>query len=58
MEAARRKITMVETRDGRVMFTQKKELLQKEGRFPRLTAPDPASSLREVLTLLEKIPCS
>ncbi len=58
VEAARRKITMVETRDGRVMFTQKKELLQKEGRFPRLTAPDPASSLREVLTLLEKIPCS
>lgn len=58
VEAARRKISMVETRDRRVMFTQRKELLQKDGRFPRLTASDPASSLREVLTLLEKIPCS
>ena len=58
VEAARRRITMVETRDGRVRLTQRKELLQQDGRFPRLTSSDPASSLREVLTLLEKIPCS
>lgn len=58
IEAARRKITMVEAREGRLRLTQKKELLQKDGRFPRLTAPDPDSSLREVSTLLEKIPFS
>jgi transcription-repair coupling factor (superfamily II helicase) len=58
IEAARHRITMVEVRDGRLMLTQRKELLQKDGRFPRLTASDPDSSLREVLTLLEKISLS
>ncbi len=58
VEAARRKITMVEVREGRLMLTQRRELLQKDGRFPRLTAPDTNSSLREVLIFLEKLPCS
>ncbi|HRJ74061.1 MAG TPA: transcription-repair coupling factor, partial [Terrimicrobiaceae bacterium] len=58
LEAAQRRITMVECREGRLMLTQKRELLQKDGRFPRLTASDPDSSLREVLNFLEKIPCS
>ncbi len=58
VEAAQRRITMVESREGRLMLTQKRELLQKDGRFPRLTASDPDSSLREVLNFLEKIPCS
>ena len=58
VEAARRKITMVEVRDRRLMLTQRRELLQKEGRFPRLTGLDPDSSLREVLSNLETIPCS
>ena len=57
IEAARRRITMVEVRERRLMLTQRRELLQKDGRFPRLTAPDPDSSLREVLSSLEMIPC-
>jgi transcription-repair coupling factor (superfamily II helicase) len=57
IEAARRRITMVEVRERRLMLTQRSELLQKDGRFPRLTAPDPDSSLREVLSSLEMIPC-
>ena len=56
-EAGRRKITMVEVREGRLMLTQRRELLQKDGRFPRLTASDANSTLREVLTFLEKLPC-
>jgi transcription-repair coupling factor (superfamily II helicase) len=58
LEAARRRITMVEVRDRRLMLTKRRELLQKNGRFPRLTAPDPDSSLREVLSSLETIPSS
>ena len=57
VEAARRKISMVEVREGRLMLTQRRELLQKDGRFPRLTAPDANSTLREVLIFLEKFPC-
>ena len=58
IEAGRRKISMVEVREGRLMLTQRRELLQKDGRFPRLTASDANSTLREVLTFLEKLPCS
>jgi transcription-repair coupling factor (superfamily II helicase) len=58
LEAARRRITMVESRDGRIMLTQRKELLQAGGRFPRLTSPDPDSRLREILTHLDSIPAS
>ena len=51
------KITMVEVRDRRLMLTQRRELLQKDGRFPRLTASDPDSRLREILSSIETIPC-
>jgi transcription-repair coupling factor (superfamily II helicase) len=57
VEAARRRITIVEVRERRLMLTQRRELLQNDGRFPRLTAPDPDSSLREVLSILHTIPC-
>ena len=57
VEAARRRITMVEAREGRLMLTQRRELLQQNGRFPRLTASDPDSRLREVLSKLETISC-
>jgi transcription-repair coupling factor (superfamily II helicase) len=57
IEAARRKITMVEVRDRRLMLTQRRELLQKNGRFPRLTGSDPDSTLREILSSIETIPC-
>jgi transcription-repair coupling factor (superfamily II helicase) len=55
--AAERRITMVEVRERRLMLTRRGELLQEDGRFPRLTAPDADSRLREVLSKLEKIPC-
>ena len=56
IEAGRRKITMVEVRERRLMLTRRNELLQENGRFPRLTASDPDSRLREVLSKLETIP--
>ena len=55
IEAAQRKITLVEVVDRRVRLTRKRELIQEGGRFPRLTASGADSSLREVLTVLEKI---
>jgi transcription-repair coupling factor (superfamily II helicase) len=58
LEAARRRITMVESRDGRLMLTRRKELLQEGGRFPRLTSSDPDSRLREILTHLDLISAS
>ena len=58
IEAARRRITMVESREGRIMLTQRRELLQPGGRFPRLTSSDPDSRLREILTHLDSIPAS
>ena len=56
IEAARRRITMVEVRDRRLMLTQRRELLQKDGRFPRLTGSNPDLSLREILSSIETIP--
>jgi transcription-repair coupling factor (superfamily II helicase) len=50
LEATRRRIPMVEVRGEKLMLT-------RGGRFPRLTAPDPDSRLREVLDCLEKMPC-
>jgi len=58
IEATRRRITMVESRDGRIMLTQRKELLQEGGRFPRLTSSDADSRLREILTHLDSISAS
>jgi len=58
VEAARRRITMVEVRQDKLMLTQRKELLQEGGKFPRLTASDPDSRLRGILIFLESIPCT
>ncbi len=56
IEAGQKRISMVEVRERRLMLTRRNELLQENGRFPRLTAPDPDSRLREVLSKLETIP--
>lgn len=56
IEAARRRISMVECRGDKLMLTQRRELMQSDGRFPRLTASDPDSRLREILSFLESIP--
>jgi len=55
LEAASRAISLVESKDGKLMLTRRRELIQEGGRFPRLTASDPNSSLREVLSFLERI---
>ena len=41
IEAARRKITMVEVRDRRLMLTQRRELLQKDGKVSPLDGLQP-----------------
>jgi transcription-repair coupling factor (superfamily II helicase) len=57
IEASRRRITAVETRAERLMLTRGGNFLLVGGRFPRLTAPDPDSKVREALSFLEKMPC-
>ncbi len=56
VEAARRRITLVEVREGKVMLTRGGAYVMVGGRFPRLTLPEPDSRLREVLSLLESMP--
>lgn len=56
VEAARRRITQVEVREGKVMLTRGGAYVMVGGRFPRLTLSDPDSRLREVLSLLESMP--
>ncbi|MEI8310039.1 MAG: DEAD/DEAH box helicase, partial [Verrucomicrobiota bacterium] len=56
LEASRRRIPMVETRGEKLMLTRGGSFILIGGRFPRLTASDPDSSLREILSLLEKMP--
>ena len=56
LEASLRRIPMVEVRGEKLMLTRGGSFLLIGGRFPRLTASDPDSSLREILSLLEKMP--
>ena len=56
LEASRLRIPMVETRGEKLMLTRGGSFILIGGRFPRLTASDPDSSLREILSLLEKMP--
>ena len=56
LEASRRRIPMVEVRGEKLMLTRGGSFILIGGRFPRLTASDPDSSLREILSLLEKMP--
>lgn len=56
LEASRRRITVVEVRDDKLMLTRGGNFILVGGRFPRLTAPDPDSRVREVLSLLENMP--
>ncbi|MCK9590025.1 MAG: hypothetical protein M0Q93_11780, partial [Terrimicrobiaceae bacterium] len=56
LEASRRRIPMVEVREKKLMLTRGGNFILIGGRFPRLTASDPDSSLREILSLLERMP--
>ncbi len=56
LEASRRRIPLAEVRGEKLMLTRGGSFILIGGRFPRLTAPDPDSRLREILSLLEKMP--
>jgi transcription-repair coupling factor (superfamily II helicase) len=47
---------MVEVREGKLMLTRGGKYILVGGRFPRLTASEPDFTLREILSLLEKMP--
>lgn len=56
LEASRRRIQSVETRGDRLMLSRGGSYILIGGRFPRLTALDPDSKVRGVLSFLEKMP--
>lgn len=56
LEASRRRIPMVEVRGEKLMLTRGGSYILIGGRFPRLTASEPDSRLREILSLLERMP--
>ena len=56
LEASRRRIPVAEVRGDRLMLTRGGSYILVGGRFPRLTASGPDSRLREILSLLEKMP--
>ena len=53
--AGARKITQVETRDGKLILTRGGEYVQIGGKFPRLAAPAPSDRLREILAMLRSL---
>ncbi len=55
LEAASRKIGMVEVRDDRLMLTRRGDYLLVGGKFPRLQSVDPNSRLREVLDAVRSL---
>jgi transcription-repair coupling factor (superfamily II helicase) len=52
ISAAARKISAVEVREMRVMFTRNGEYIQIGGKFPRIHADDPTDRLLELLKLV------
>jgi transcription-repair coupling factor (superfamily II helicase) len=52
--AGRQKIARLEVKDSKVMMTRGGDYLLIGDRFPRLTSPDPQSSLAELLSLLTR----
>ena len=56
LEASKRRIPLVEVREEKLMLTRGGSFILIGGRFPRLTTSDPDSRVREVLSVLEKMP--
>ncbi len=54
LAAAAKKITRVEVREGKVMLTRQDDYILLGGKFPRLSAGQPAARLNELLALLRK----
>jgi len=55
LAAAARKITVVEARDGKLMLTRGGDLILIDGKFPRLTAPEPTLRLLEMLAMVRSL---
>ncbi len=55
LTAAARKITIVEAREGKLMLTRGGDYILIDGKFPRLTAPEPTPRLREMLAMLRSL---
>jgi transcription-repair coupling factor (superfamily II helicase) len=55
LAASGRKFTMVEAREGKLILTRGGDYVQIDGKFPRLTATDPSSRLREMLTMIRSL---
>ncbi len=56
LAAARHKVSRVEVKEGKVMLTRNGDYVLIGSRFPRLTSPDRQNSLRDLLTLLGRLP--
>jgi transcription-repair coupling factor (superfamily II helicase) len=50
--ASAERIRVVETQEGKLMFTQGQDYIMVSGKFPRLTTPDATSRLREIISWL------
>jgi transcription-repair coupling factor (superfamily II helicase) len=55
VHAASAKVDTVETRDDKIMLSQRGVLFQVDGKFPRFTAPKPEGKLTEIKKLLESL---
>jgi transcription-repair coupling factor (superfamily II helicase) len=55
LAATARKISIVEAKDGKLMLTRGGDFILIGGKFPRLSAPDPTSRLREMLAMLRSL---
>ncbi len=54
LAAAARGVTQVETKGAKLMLTQRGDLVMVEGKFPRLTSPEPENRLAEIFALLPR----
>ncbi len=50
--AAEKRVTVIETKDDKLMLTRNNDLLMIDGKFPRLTKRDAAGRLKEIKKLL------
>ncbi len=54
LEAATKRLRVVEVRDNKLMLKRKDDFILFGGKFPRLTSPQPENKLKEVLEFLQK----
>jgi transcription-repair coupling factor (superfamily II helicase) len=53
--AAERNITVIESKDDRLMLTRNNDFIQVGGKFPRLTKKEPRARLNEIKRLLQML---